>query len=78
MDFEHFKQSLPDLIQTYYQAKQQESECRLRELKYILEYPHNQDTVELSSIILKLIQAIKPPDDAVQSDALVPEYIDRS
>ena len=51
---------MPILALKYSKLKTKEIKARLRELKYVLEYPENWNEIKLSESIEKSINNIKP------------------
>jgi hypothetical protein len=59
LSFEQFKKALPLLAFEYSRAKTKEIKARLREMKFVLEYPENQPFIKLAESIEKAINDIK-------------------
>ena len=58
LNFEQFKKTLPILAMQFAKFKITETKYRLRELKYVLEYPTNQPAVNLTDTLENLINGV--------------------
>jgi hypothetical protein len=56
LDLDQFKQVLPHLGLEYAKAKTVEIQCRLREMKHIMEYPKNKNEVKIAKNLYELMK----------------------
>ena len=63
LSFDQFKEALPLLAFEYSRAKTKEIKARLREIKFVLEYPENHPFIKLPESIEKAINDIKSSEN---------------
>lgn len=63
LSFDQFKEALLLLAFEYSRAKTKEIKARLREIKFVLEYPENQPFIKLTESIEKAINDIKSSEN---------------
>lgn len=76
LNHDQFKQALPHLGLEYAKAKTVELQCRLREMKHVMEYPKNKKDVKLAKNIYEVLKRSETYMERKQENqTMIPEFV---